>query len=334
MTTVLLVGIGAVGAHAARRLVEVPSIEHVLLSDRRAERAGELAHSIGAEAITWNPGHPLPDGVDAVAAAVPDDDDLAIARVALEAGVPFATAADDSDAIAELDACDADARDRGVTVAAGCGLAPGLADVLSRHGADGFDEVNEVRVARFGAAGPASARVLRRNRSERAREWRSGTWIDVRGAGPELVGFPEPVGAVDCDLAEGGADLLVGEFPALERASFRLAEPTAPSWPKRLGQRVTRRREPDGLGALRVEVHGTRAGRREVVVYGVVETMAAVVGTVLALSAAHLVGAIDLGPRPVSGVHGLGGLVDPRRVLSELAARDVGVARFEGVPVC
>ena len=44
----------------------------------------------------------------------------------------------------------------GVTVAIGCGLAPGLTDVLAGHAAALFESVDEIRVARTGWAGPAS----------------------------------------------------------------------------------------------------------------------------------------------------------------------------------
>jgi hypothetical protein len=56
-------------------------------------------------------------------------------------------------------------------------------------------------------------------------------------------------------------------------------------------------------------------------------------GTVLALAAAHVCGALALGPQPRPGVHGLAGLVDPVRFLAELTTRGVRAAAFEGVPV-
>jgi len=331
---VLLVGVGTVGVAASRQLLDTPGIDRVLVTDRRAELARSVAQAMPVEAIEWSPGHPVPAGVDVVVAAVPEDEDLAVARAALDARVPFATSADDHDAITVLRALDADARSSGLTLAGGCGLAPGLSGVLALHATGELDLVDEVHVARSGAAGPASERVLRRNRSERACEWDNGEWAEVRGAGPELVWFPDPVGSADCQLAEGGVDFLVHDLPGLDRASFRLAEPRSRSLAERIARRVTRRREAEPWGAVRVEVHGCRAGRREVVVYGAVGRTASMAGTVLALSAAHLAGALELGPRPApAGVHGLAALVDPVRFLAELAARGVRAAAFEGVPV-
>jgi hypothetical protein len=333
LTTVLLVGLGAVGGRAARQLVETPGVEKVLVADRRFERAEALAGVMDVEAIEWNPDHPPPAGVDVIAAAVAYDEDLVVARCAVENRVPFATAADDHDAIAALVALDPLARSAGVTLAGGCGLAPGLADVLARHAAGALDVVDEVHAARAGVAGPASVRVLRRNREERAREWVDGAWAEPRMAGPELVWFPDPIGARDCEIAAGGTSLLVRDLPGLARATFRLAEPPARTWGERVGERLTRRAEPETWGAARVEVHGTRDGAREVVVYGVVERTSVAAGTVLALAAGHLGGALALGPAPAPGVHGLAGLVDPVRFLAELTPRGVRAAAFEGVAV-
>ena len=77
---------------------------------------------------------------------------------------------------------------------------------------------------------------------------------------------------------------------------------------------------------------GRRDGTFDTVVYGVVERTAVAAGTVLAVVAARLAGAIE--PRVVNpGVHGLGALTDPVPLLGELASRGVRAAAFEGVAV-
>lgn len=333
MTTALLVGTGAVGGRAARQLIETPGIDRVLVADRRTETAAALQGVMNVEAIEWAPPHAPPPGVGVIAAAVPDDEDLAIARCALEHGVPFVSAADDHDAVTALLGLDADARAAGVTLAGGCGLAPGLADVLARHAARALDTVEEVHVARAGVAGPSSATVVRRARAEKAAEWRDGAWRDARAAGPELVWFPDPIGARDCALAAGGLDLLVRAMPELVVATLRLAEPPARGVGERLNERLTGRSAPEGWGATRVEVHGTRGSARELIVYGVVERTAVAAGTVLALVAAHVSGALPLGTAATAGVHGAGALVDPVQFLAELSRRGVKAAVFEGVAV-
>ncbi|MGZ8733835.1 MAG: saccharopine dehydrogenase family protein [Acidimicrobiia bacterium] len=333
MTTALLVGIGAVGGRAARQLIETPGIDRVLVADRRTETAVALQGFMNVEALEWAPPHAPPSGVGVIAAAVPDDEDLAIARCALEHGVPFVSAADDHDAVTALLGLDADARAAGVVLAGGCGRAPGLADVLACHAARALDTVEEVHVARAGVAGPSSATVVRRARGEKAVEWRDGAWRDARAAGPELVWFPDPIGPRDCELAAGGLDLLVRAMPQVLVATLRLAEPPARGVGERLNERLTGRSAPEGWGATRVEVHGTRGSARELIVYGVVERTAVAAGTVLALVAAHLSGALVLGAPGPAGVHGAGELVDPVRFLAELSRRGVKAAVFEGVAV-
>jgi len=98
VTTVLLVGVGAVGARAARQLVETPGIDRLLIADARPARVGEVAEAMGAKAeiVDWQAGTPLPAGVDTVACAVPSGDDITIARDALDAAVPCVSASDDT----------------------------------------------------------------------------------------------------------------------------------------------------------------------------------------------------------------------------------------------
>src|SRR5207245_2731873 len=86
----------------------------------------------------------------------------------------FTSTVDDAAAIDALLELDEPARSAGVLLAPGCGLAPGLADVLARHATDALDSVDEIHVARAGAAGPACTAAVRHARRDPAREWRCG----------------------------------------------------------------------------------------------------------------------------------------------------------------
>jgi len=331
MTTVLLVGAGAVGGRAARQLVETPGVDQLLVADARPKRAAQVAEVMGDRAMTvdWQPGTDLPDGVDVIAAAVPPGDDVTIARDALDAGVPCATTTDDTNAIQSLLALDVAARETGVAVVVGAGLAPGLSDVLVRHAAEAFDTVDDVNVARWGTAGEASASTVRVALADRGAELRDHEIAPLtKRGGEELIWFPDPVDARPCEPVANGLELLVHSVPDLERATVRFArvEKQARAWPRR----------PDPVtewGAVRVEVWGTRGPARETVVYGAIERTEIATGTVLALTTAGLVGALEPLVDPHPGVHGLGGVVKPRAFLGELARRGVKVAIFEGVPV-
>jgi hypothetical protein len=322
VTTILLVGLGAVGSCAARQLAETPGVD-LLVTDRRARRARAVADVLGGavRSVPMRPVGGLPDAVDAVAAAVPGRVAAAWAARAVAAGVPVASVADDD--LEALLAVGAAARRAGVTVAAGCGLAPGLTDVLARHAGAGLDAVEEIHVARAGTAGPESLAARRAAARGAAREWHDDAWRVVRSAGPELVWFPDPVGARECVLTGTGIELLVDAFSSLRRATVRQA-PADPRSP------LTPGRGDDPWGAARVEIWGRRGNRREPVVYGVVEHVAVAAGTVLAQTAAALAGALPLvTARP--GVAGLAALVDAPAFLAELAGRGVKAAVFEGV---
>ncbi len=331
VTRVLLVGVGAVGGRAARQLVETPGVDELLLADARPKRASQVAELMGerASSIEWQPGTPLPDGVDAVACAVPSGDDVTIVRDALEAGVPCVSATDDTAAIQTLLELDDAARETGVPVVIGAGLAPGLSDVLVRHAADGLDKVDDVNVARWGAAGDASASTVRVALADRGAELRGGEIVPLlKRGGQELIWFPNPVDARGCEPVSNGLELLLDAVPGLDRAGVRFARA------ERTGWTFPRRADPvNDWGAIRVEVWGTRGPTHEPVVYGAIERTEIAAGTVLALTAAALCGALPGLVAREPGVHGLGRVVRPRAFLAELAQRGVKVAVFEGVPI-
>ncbi|GIU85993.1 MAG: hypothetical protein KatS3mg009_0508 [Acidimicrobiia bacterium] len=326
--TALLVGVGEVGTRAARQLVDTPALTRVLLADEDEERAVRVADALGDKAavVPFRPGHAIPADVDVVACALPTGLDHAVVTAALEARVPCASCDDDHDAHEAVRALDRNARTAGVTVAVGCGLAPGLADVLVRHAAATFERVDEIRVARTGWAGPACVAAVRHERRATARAWHEDGWREEHPHGETLVWFPDPIGARDCRVVTGGASLLVDAFPRTRRIRVLLGEP-----PRRA--RLRRRFGDDGQwGAARVDVWGRRDGSHDCVVYGVVERTAVAAGTVLAVTAARLGGA--LGPRlERPGVHGLAALCEPVPFLTELAHRGVRAAVFEGAAV-
>ncbi|MBM3673344.1 MAG: hypothetical protein FJW88_00060 [Actinobacteria bacterium] len=328
--TVLLVGAGAVGGRAARQLVETPGIARLLVASRDLERAERLSTVMAphAEPLDWKPGRPLPGGLSAIACALRTGADAAVAQAAIAAGIPIVSAGDDSVGLAGLEVLDGPARAAGVLVAAGAGLAPGLADVLARHASDALEHVDEVGVARFGAGGEACVASSRRARRERPAEVRDGLLVPTKRTGHELVWFPDPVGAQECQLVAPGVALLQHAFPDAQRVSVRMAEPEARSW-----WQWPRKADAESWGALRVEVWGRRGRLREVLVYGVIERTAIAAGAVLGVTAAALAGALPGLLLPEVGTHGLGEIVAARAFLAELAGRGVKAAVFEGVPV-
>jgi Shikimate / quinate 5-dehydrogenase len=333
VSTVLLVGAGATGARAARQLVDTPGIDTLVVADRDRDAATSLADAIGKGAETVPLDHPFPDGVDAVASAVPARTGALVAQRALAAGVPVAAVADDRDGIAALLALDGAAREANVLVTVGCGLVPGLGDVLARHAADALDRADEAHVAHVGAAGPACVAAVRRARREPPLEWFDGAWHTPERRGHQLVWFPEPVGARECEVVAPGVELLREAVPELERACIRSGEPPV----RRPAVALLRRKQlDDGWAGARVEVWGWRGTTRDTVVYGVIERPAVAAGTVLAVTAARLAGRLEhVGWRESAptGARALGAVVDPAPFLTELARRGVKAAVFEGFAV-
>jgi hypothetical protein len=332
VTTVLLAGAGAVGARTARQLTDTPGIDRVLIVERRTSHAEVVVAAMGsrAELLEWYADRPLPEGVDAVACALPAGCEQAFASRALEAGVPFASAGDEENDLVGLHSLSETARRSGVAIIAGCGLAPGLADVLARHAADAFDEVDEIGIARAGMSGDACIATASRALRNSAAELRDGVYEESRWrGGHELVWFPEPIGARECERVATGVHLLSATVPDATRITVRLARDETGA-----RQRFLRKRDPEGSwGAIRVEVWGRRGAAREPIVYGAIERTAIATGTVLGVTAAALAGALPGLLAPSAGVFGLGAVAQPRAFLAELSRRGVKAAIFEGVPV-
>ena len=331
-TTVLLVGAGAVGARTARQLTDTPGIDRVLIAERRTTHAEEVVAAMGptTELVEWDSDRPLPGNVSAVACALPAGSEQPVASRALEAGVPFASAGDDESDLMGLRSLTETARRSGVAIIAGCGLAPGLADVLARHAADAFDEVDEIGVARAGTSGDACISSANRALRGGAAELRDGIYEESRRrGGHELIWFPEPIGPRECERVATGVHLLSAAVPDASRIAVRLARDDTGS-----RQRWLRRRDPEGTwGAVRVEVWGRRGASRDAIVYGAIERTAIAAGTVLGVTTAALAGALPGLLAPSAGVFGLGAVAQPRAFLAELSRRGVKAAIFEGVPV-
>src|SRR5262249_24499263 len=158
------------------------------------------------------------------------------------------------------------------------GLSPGVTDVLARHAADAFDVADGVHVARVGASGPACVEEMRAARRDPPGEWRDGTWRSNRAFGPELVWFPEPVGARECQLVSAAVHATMATVPTARHATVRFGAVPSGSW---FATRLRRDPIDDGWAAVRVEVSGRGAdGVVGTLVYGLVDRVAVVAGAV------------------------------------------------------
>ncbi|MGH9059082.1 MAG: hypothetical protein ACRDZY_06145, partial [Acidimicrobiales bacterium] len=307
---VAVVGVGAVGRRAADHLRSGTDPADVVLVHH--DRRGAVA-DIGGD-------------VDVVIVTAPVDARPGV-EAALERGAHVVVTGDHPTQIRRLLTLDSEARERGLTVAVGAAMAPGLSCVLARHAGAGLDRVSEIHVASAGTGGPACARRHHRALTSVAVDWEQGWRRRPGGSGRELVWFPEPVGGADCYRASRpDPALLVPAFPGVRRVTARLEatrRDRMTSWLPML-----RPPHPEGLvGAVRVEVRGWQSGVAQTVVVGASAPPAQAAGTVAAVVALRA-GAGALA-RP--GVAGLAELVaDPDAFLADVARRGIRTTVFEG----
>jgi saccharopine dehydrogenase-like NADP-dependent oxidoreductase len=321
---ILLVGAGAVGARAARQLVEAGDVEEVFVSDLDAARRAAVVQATGDKAT--DVGNDREVEADAVLLAGPVGSHAAEAARHVAAGRTVVSTSDSiSDVQALLD-LDGAARERSVALVVGAAFSPGYSCVLARHAAAGFDEVAEVHIARSGTGGPACARHHHASLTGRGLDWRDGEWQRrPAGSGRELCWFPDPIGAEDCYRAElPDALLLQPLFSGASRVTARLAATRRDRLSAHLP--MLRKPHPEGLvGAVRVEVRGRRNGQTEVRVLGALDRPAVAAGAVAALATRW---AVD--GRLPPGAQGLGALAEPVPFLAALATVGIKAAVFEG----
>lgn len=215
MKILVIGGAGAMGMVTVRDLTESPEVSEVIIADANVEKAKQVQNwtkskkvSITKLDITDNKN--LIDTMrkaDAVANAAPYHLNLAITKAAFEAkrnitdlgGVYYMT-------LKQLE-LNEEAKKAGVTVVLGCGVAPGIADILAKLGADKLDTVDEAHL-RYGEVNfdPAKYKWTFRTVLE---EYTVGTvvWQDdgfkemPPFSGKHVFEFPEPVGKRQCCLA-------------------------------------------------------------------------------------------------------------------------------------
>lgn len=317
---VAVVGMGAVGRVALDVLGADPDVSSVVAVSRRPLAGLNPA---------VRPASTLPDEVDVVIVTVPMEV-RAAACAALERRAHVVATTDDPFQVRGLLGLGPEAAERGLTVAAGAALAPGLGCVLARWAAARLDSVTEIRVASTGTGGPACARFHHVGLSSLAVDYHDGAWRRrPGGSGRELVWFPEPVGGADCYRTDRADPiLLVPAFAGVRRVTARVAatrRDRMTAWAPML-----RRPHPEGLlGAVRCEVRGWRAGRPHTEVVGAGVRPALAAGTVAATVASWA------GQRGLArtGAAGLAELVaDPAAFLRALDGAGIRTSVFEGAP--
>lgn len=328
MTRVVLVGAGSVGARAAHELAAAPTdVTEVEVIDPDPDRRTGLARALGEAGRVGGSSY-TGQACDLVLIAAPAGMHARIGAAALGSGAHVVSVGDSIAGVRSLLRLDAKARSVDRNVVVGAGFAPGLTCLLAKHGASGFDRVEEVHIAKAGTGGPECARQHHDALGRAAVDYRDGAFVRRRSrTGRELCWFPDPIGPRDCYRAAlADALLLAPAFEGVERVTSRVAANRR----NRLTGLFPMLRRPHadgGPGAVRVELRGRRGSSWDVAVYGVMDHPAGAAGAVAAVSALAVLDG-RMGP---PGAGGLATVADPLFLIAELHRRGVRAAVFEGV---
>ena len=367
--SVLLLGsTGAMGRRTAGELARSPEVERVVVAGRSRAALDEVHSLLGgpkgkAEPVLLR--SPSPDDltrlferVDVVASCVGPAGplELQFAEAALAARVPYASLCDDAGVTRAALELDAAARKDGPTIVLGCGLRPGLTNLLLELAAADMDSVTSASIAVAGSVssedGPASELHFLSALDEDVAVLSEGRLeISPAGSSPHLVYFPDPVGWVETfrcahpeiftmrrhhpdlqdlqwhfglaekpamDALRGAVALGFAKTAGRQRSWLRLSGPVRP-----LLERFSSGR--GGWSAARVDVWGTRDGRRTEVSVAVVDHLS----NLVAVPLAHVV--VELGTKRVDkpGVWAPDEALDAARVLAYLSRRGIRLARLE-----
>ena len=323
----LVLGAGAVGTKVAQQLLSSNTVDKILLRDIAPEKLGIASKTLGSRVEVEH--FPFPQNMDAdvVVVASPRGTQLEAVKKAISLRRPTVVVSDGLSETVSILNLEKEAFELGVPVVVGTGFAPGLSCVLSAYGKTLLEQTEEIHVSKMGTGGPACALVHHRALSRMSFGWREDKW-DKRlgGSGRELLWFPEPVGPQDCyHAALSDPILLHNAFPDVLRISAKMAATRRDRFTAFFPM-LTPPHNEGGIGAIRVELRGTKNGVQENIVLGVSEHPALAAASVTALTTEYLLKQkINLNHMSTLAV-----IVEPSEFLSELTKRSIAVEIFEG----
>jgi len=323
----LVIGAGAVGTKVAQQLLSSNAVDKILLRDTEPEKLGIALKTLGSRVEVEH--FPFPQNMDAdvVVVASPRGTQLEAVEKAISLCRPTVVVSDGLSETVSILNLEKEAFELGVPVVVGTGFAPGLSCVLTAYGKTLLEQTEEIHVSKMGTGGPACALVHHRALSRMSFGWREDKW-DKRlgGSGRELLWFPEPVGPQDCyHAALSDPILLHNAFPEVSRISAKMAA-TRRDRVTAFFPMLTPPHSEGGIGAIRVELRGSKNGVQENIVLGVSEYPASAAASVTALTTEYLLKQkINLNHMSTLAL-----IVEPSEFLSELTKRSIAVEIFEG----
>jgi saccharopine dehydrogenase-like NADP-dependent oxidoreductase len=215
MKIIVLGGGGAMGMVTVRDLAESSEVSEIIIADTNLKRAEEVAKWAGSKKITLmevdiTDYDDLIDKIsnaDVIANAAPYHLNFQVTKAAIDVQKPLTDLGGVYHVTLQQLKLNDKSRKTGVTVILGCGVAPGIADILAKYGADKLESVDQVHI-RYGEVNLEHARY----------KWSFRTVLDEYTIGPvvyrqgefkqlspfsgkHVFRFPEPIGERPCCYA-------------------------------------------------------------------------------------------------------------------------------------
>jgi saccharopine dehydrogenase (NAD+, L-lysine-forming) len=205
---ILVLGAGNMGYITARDLIESPQVTEIVLGDVDLDKAKQAADKLKSDKISVKHVDVMNHeelvkalkGFDAVANCVWYTLVYDVTKAAIEAGVNCLDLGGLYHYSRKQLELNDEAKHAGVTYIIGCGLAPGITNVMARHGANKLDRVDEVHI-RGGSPPPKefklkflySPRTYLEQFTKDSIIFQNGEYKAVpAGSGREVVRLPEP----------------------------------------------------------------------------------------------------------------------------------------------
>lgn len=152
---ILVLGAGRMGHGAVYDLVyNSPDVDAVTVADFHLEKAIEVARAVGSDKVSAKQidcgDYPavieLMRGHDSVISCVNYWYNASLSKAAIETNANFCDLGGNNYVVDEQLALDSQAKKAGINIIPDCGLAPGMVSVLAMHGANRFDETDEIHI--------------------------------------------------------------------------------------------------------------------------------------------------------------------------------------------
>lgn len=314
----LVLGAGAMGRAVAYDLARTDGVDQVTLADADAKRArqakafasSKLVRTANLDVTDTDAVVGAMEGQDVAVSCVPYRFNFELSKAAIEAGVHMCDLGGNNDVVRKQLCLDAKARRVGVTIIPDCGLAPGMATVLTADALRRMDRVTEVHIRVGGLpvepTGPLGYMLLF-NPVGLVNEYKELPVVirqgKVQRAAPldelEEIEFPEPFGKLEAFNTSGGTSTLpqtlLGKVQELDYKTIRYPghrdkvkcmmdlglfdeEPLSMAGKEVVPREVTEAllwerlpREGDDVVLLRVWVEGEVEGRERTLTYTLID---------------------------------------------------------------